>query len=173
MLHEAPAKFFCLDVTSAAGSAIKLTVMTDPVPSPDPDDAELIRRVQAGDVDAFAPLVRRHVPAIQAFIALRLPMANASEMTHETFVFAFRNLAKFEAGTQFRAWLRAIASNLIRAELQRFAREQVNLSRLEQAQIGAFSRGTEPEPATDGAAFLEECLNELPDHTRRLIEERY
>jgi RNA polymerase sigma-70 factor (ECF subfamily) len=139
----------------------------------EPDDGELISRVQGGDVESFAPLVRRHVPTIQAFIALRLPMANASELTHETFVFAFRNISKFEAGTQFRAWLRAIASNLIRAELQRYAREQVNLSRFEQAQLGAFSCGAEVEPATDEAAFLEECLNELPAHTRRLIEERY
>jgi len=57
--------------------------------------------------------------------------------------------------------------------LQRYAREQVNLSRFEQAQLGAFSCGAEVEPATDEAAFLEECLNELPAHTRRLIEERY
>jgi len=46
-----------------------------------------------------------------------------SEIVHETFVWAYRHLDEFQSGTSFQAWLRAIAWNLIRAELQRFARE--------------------------------------------------
>ena len=138
------------------------------------DDSDLVRLVQAGDVEAFTPLVRRNLPLLRAFVALRLPVPNlADEITHETFVFAFRNMAAFDATKSFRAWLRGIAWNLIRAELQRFAREQVNLSRLEQVQLAEAYETSNQDSASDEAAFLEECLENLPQHLRRLVEERY
>jgi RNA polymerase sigma-70 factor (ECF subfamily) len=138
------------------------------------NEASLVARVQSGDTEAFAPLVRRHLPLLRSFVALRLPVSDlVDEITHETFVFAFRRIAEFDAQKPFRPWLRAIAWNLIRAEVQRFAREQVNLSRLEQAQLAEFNCGIEHESSMDEAAFLEECLNELPPNLRRLIEERY
>lgn len=137
-------------------------------------DAELIARTQAADVDAFAPLVRRHLSMVRAFVALRLPITNlADEITHETFVFAFRNISKCDPQKSFRAWLQAIAWNLIRAELQRFAREQKKLSQFEQAQLAGLNRGTPSESAPDEALFLEECLGQLPAEMRRLVEERY
>src|SRR5437016_2056482 len=91
------------------------------------DEAALVRAVQGGDARAFEPLVDRHLDAVRGFVALRLPVAHlVSEIAHETFVFAYRHLDQFAAGTSFRAWLRAIAGNLIRAELQRYRREQTN-----------------------------------------------
>ena len=138
------------------------------------DEASLIVRVQNGDAEAFAPLVRRHLPLVRAFVALRLPVPSLiDEITHETFVLAFRRIEQFDAKKPFRPWLRAIAWNLIRAEVQRFAREQANLSRFERAQLAGFNRSGEPESILDEAAFLEECLKELPPNVRRLIEERY
>ncbi len=135
-----------------------------------PADAELITRTQASDVEAFAPLVRRHLPLVRAFVALRLPISNvADEITHETFVFAFRNISRCDPQKSFRAWLQAIAWNLIRAELQRFAREQKNLSQFEQAQIAGLDRGTQSESAPDEALFLEECLSQLPAEMRQLV----
>jgi RNA polymerase sigma-70 factor (ECF subfamily) len=88
-------------------------------------------------------------------------------------VFAFRNLTNFELRTSFRAWLRAIAWNLVRREILRFAREQQNLSRLEQAQLAELARETERQPERDEAVFLEECLAQLPEAMRRLLHDRY
>jgi RNA polymerase sigma-70 factor, ECF subfamily len=140
----------------------------------EPADTELLRRVQVGDIEAFTPLVRRHLPLVRAFVALRLPVPNlADEITHETFVFAFVHIKECDPDKEFRSWLRAIAWNLVRAELQRFAREQANLSRFEQAQLAGLNRGTGREIAADEAIFLEECLNQLPAEMRRLVEERY
>ena len=83
--------------------------------------------MQAGNTAAFEPLVDAHLDHIRALTALKLPLAHfVDELAHETFVFAFRNIAGFTAGTAFRSWLRAIATNLIRAELQRYARAQAN-----------------------------------------------
>lgn len=145
----------------------------DQTPDPTPE-SELIVRVQAGDLDAFAPLVRRHLSEIRAFVCLRLPVPHlADEITHETFVFAFREIARFDATKPLRPWLRAIAWNLVRSELLRFAREQVNLSRFEQTQLIALARDAEQRALRDETIFLEECLAHLPENLRRLVDERY
>lgn len=137
-------------------------------------EANLVRRVQAGDLDAFAPLVRAHLPELRAFICLRLPVPHlADEITHETFVFAYREIARFDATKPLRPWLRAIAWNLVRSELLRFAREQVNLSRFEQAQLSELTQDAEKRALRDETIFLEECLAQLPENVRRLVDERY
>ena len=141
---------------------------------PESTDAELVARVRGGEADAFAPLVRRHLTAVRAFVAMKLPVAHlADEITHESFVFAFRNFDALNSTGSFRAWLRAIAWNLVRKELLRFAREQANLSRLEQAQLTDLASGAAPGSASDEAVFLEECLASLPDTSRHLVQERY
>lgn len=147
---------------------------TQQQPADFPQEAELVRRVQAGDIEAFAPLVRRHLPEVRAFVCLRLPVPHlADEITHETFVFAFRELGRFDAEKPLRPWLRAIAWNLVRSELLRFAREQVNLSRFEQMQLAELTRDAERRSLRDETVFLEECLEHLPENLRRLVDERY
>ncbi len=137
-------------------------------------DARLLGQVLRGATEAFAPLVRRHLPSVRAFVALKLPVAHLiDEITHETFVFAFRHIGQFDAQLSFRAWLKGIAWTLLRSELQRFAREQGNLSRLQQAQYAHWSRSLKSEIASDEAVYLEECLANLPETMRRLVEEFY
>ena len=101
------------------------------------DDAPLGAAVQAGDVHAFDPLVERHLEAVHAFVALKLPVPHlVDEITHETFVFAFRHLAEFTAGTSFRAYGRAVQADPGSA-LYRF-----NLGLALRA-IGSFERAAE------------------------------
>lgn len=137
-------------------------------------DAALIARVRRGDHDAFAGLVESHLAPVRAFVAMKLPVPHlADELTHETFVFAFQNLGNFELRLSFRAWLRAIAYNFVRRELQRFARERRNLTRLEQEQFHKLIDESRREDTADEVRFLEECLARLPESMRRLVDERY
>ena len=140
----------------------------------DASDSDLLQRVQRGEVDAFAPVVRRHLPSLRAFVAIHLPVPHlADEIAHEAFVFAFRRIREFDTRRPFRPWLRGIAWQLVRAELQRFAREQVNRSRLEQLQLAELTAPLAPDAPPDEIVLLEQCLAELPPHLRRLIEDRY
>jgi len=138
------------------------------------DDAEYVRAVQRGDQQAFRPLLDRYLPSLRAFIALRAPVPHLiDEISHETFVFAYRNICGFEAGTSFPAWLRAIASNLLRAELQRHARDQAGRSRYEEWKlVQSQSRSSERLDAPD-AEYLAECLQRMGQGARDLIEEKY
>ena len=92
-----------------------------------PPDTALVQAVQRGEAWAFEPLVDRRLASVHAFVALKLPVAHlVAELTHETFVAAYRLLPEFTAGTNLRAWLRAIAANLVCKDLGRFHREQAN-----------------------------------------------
>jgi RNA polymerase sigma-70 factor, ECF subfamily len=137
------------------------------------DEDALILLVKGGDVDAFEPLVDRYLPNIRAFLALRAPAVHlVDELAHETFVYAFRNIGDFTPGTSLLHWLRAIAGNLLRAETQRFSREQANQLRFAEAQrlapIGESLPGE-----SDEAELLRQCVEELPGTMRTLISLKY
>jgi RNA polymerase sigma-70 factor, ECF subfamily len=135
------------------------------------DEEALILRVKAGDVDAFEPLVDRYLANVRAFLALRAPAVHlVDELAHETFVFAFRNIGDFTAGTSFLSWLRAIAGNLLRAETQRFSREEANRSRFAEAQ--RLDHGCRPGES-DEAELLRQCVEELPGTMRALVSLKY
>lgn len=88
----------------------------------DTDDTELIARVLAADDRrAFGALVRRHEAAVRAFLG-RLTRGNhalADDLAQETFIQAYRSLARFRGGSQLRTWLLGIAYNAFRGEMRR------------------------------------------------------
>jgi RNA polymerase sigma-70 factor, ECF subfamily len=147
-------------------------------PTPDTEanqeEAALVAAVQGGDLQAFEPLVRRHLDAIHAFVALKLPVTHlVDELTHETFVVAFRCIGQFAAGTSFRAWLRAIAMNRIRAEIERQTRDERNrLAYSEQRILELAGRETNPEDL-QAIDALRECIQEVPEHLRAMLTLRY
>jgi RNA polymerase sigma-70 factor (ECF subfamily) len=75
-----------------------------------PDDLALVRRAQAGDVQAFGTLVERHRRAVfrAALAAVRSP-AEADEVAQDAFVTAFQKLDGFRGEASFKTWLLAIA----------------------------------------------------------------
>ena len=150
--------------------------MTTATPTADriTEDAQLVAAVQSGELHAFEPLVERHMDAIHAFVALKLPVPHlVDELTHETFVFAFRHISKFDAGTSFRAWLRAIAANKIRAEIERYCREERN--RLAYADRRALEEALAETTPADSRELeaLNDCLKAVPDPLRTLLHLKY
>lgn len=137
------------------------------------DDTELILRAQAGDIEAYEEVMGLHIRHLRAFLAVRCPASHlVEELAQESFIFAYENLEQFTAGTNFRSWLLAIARNKLRAEVQRFSREQLNKAKLaERMLLNRFNH--EPERENDEVVALESCLRELPDHIREIIHMRY
>jgi RNA polymerase sigma-70 factor, ECF subfamily len=136
------------------------------------DDAELVRAVQVGQIESFEPLVDRHLAAVRTFLSLKAPVPQLiDELAHDTFLFAFRHLDEFEAGTSFRNWLRAIAWNLLRAEILRYSRRQMHAERLKYFWLVECKAGD--APATLDTDFLEECLASLPEPARHLLDLHY
>jgi RNA polymerase sigma-70 factor (ECF subfamily) len=75
-------------------------------------DEEAIRRVLAGDPDAFRILVERHQGRVYR-MALRILRHEeaARDATQEAFLKAYRALARFEGRARFTTWLHRLAMN--------------------------------------------------------------
>jgi len=78
-------------------------------------DAELVRRFNGGDEDAFVEILKRYRDKIFS-IALRhlRNHADAEEIAQDTFIRAHRALAGFRGDSSLATWLHRIAFNLSR-----------------------------------------------------------
>lgn len=81
---------------------------------------ELMLRVQAGDLEAFAELVERFQDMIHgmALSILRKP-EDAEEATQDAFVKLFRARSQFDSARSLEPWLLRIAGNACRDKLRR------------------------------------------------------
>jgi RNA polymerase sigma-70 factor, ECF subfamily len=92
------------------------------MPLPEISDNELIARVIAtGDQFAFSELVKRHQSSLRA--SLR-KMTNghvelADDVAQETFILAWKNMAKFRFEAKFSTWLYRIAFNAWQSDVRR------------------------------------------------------
>src|SRR5262252_3883041 len=88
--------------------------------SPRVDDTMLVRRAQQGDTAAFEELIRNYDRSV-----LRLAMhltdstEDAQDIYQETFLRAYRDIARFRFECSFYTWIYRIATNLCGDYLRR------------------------------------------------------
>jgi len=91
----------------------------------DSDDAELVRRFNAGDESAFAEIMSRHRPRILAVVRRQMNNhTDAEDITQDTFIRAHRGLSKFRGESSLATWLSRIAINLSRNHYWYFFRRR-------------------------------------------------
>ena len=95
-----------------------------------PDDPAFVGRLRAGDKEACAICVREHSTNVYN-LALKITgdPAAAEDVLQETFLSAFRSIARFEAKSQLSTWLYRIAYN---AALMRLRKRQVETVSLDE-----------------------------------------
>jgi RNA polymerase sigma-70 factor, ECF subfamily len=72
--------------------------------------ADLARRAAAGSLESFEELAIQFEPRIYGFLARHIGNAHdAQDLTQETFVRAWRNIARFDPTRDFATWLFVIA----------------------------------------------------------------
>jgi RNA polymerase sigma-70 factor (ECF subfamily) len=87
-------------------------------------DQAAVERARSGDADAFRVLVERHSRVLFR-LAFRMTgnESDAEDVVQETFLRAYRQLAKFDERATFGTWLYRIAANysldLVRARVRR------------------------------------------------------
>ncbi|MCY4628014.1 MAG: sigma-70 family RNA polymerase sigma factor, partial [Acidobacteria bacterium] len=133
-------------------------------------DAALMARVQAGDLDAFEPLVQRYERRLFGyFVNLVEDPAAAADLAQETFVRVYRAAGRYQETGKFESWLFRIASNLVRSRQRRPDQRRPHLP-LEEAPAGArelaaTGREARPDEATWRAEVrdaLQQALPRLP-----------
>lgn len=137
-------------------------------PAVDPDDA-LIRRIAAGDEQAWPTLVDRHLAAL---VALGWHMlgnrGEAEDVAHETFVRLMRKVGDWQTGgPKLRTWLTRVATNLC-IDRHR-ARRHLPLEVAEAEPDPAPDQGGGIDRRLDLARNVKGALDSLPERQRIAI----
>ena len=100
-------------------------VLTD-LPAIDETDAELVRLAQQ-DLRKFTDLYERYVQRVYRYLLIRVGnVADAEDLTSQTFMAALENLHRYKGERPFLAWLFGIAKNK-RADFYRQQKPDVDL----------------------------------------------
>lgn len=76
-------------------------------------DQEIVRRILAGDQDAFSEVYHAYFRRVYAFILKRVgDFAEAEDLTQETFVQLYRSLKSYQGRSSLLTWTFGIAQNV-------------------------------------------------------------
>lgn len=150
----------------------------DPNSSKEVSEAELLARAREGSEAAFTGLVWLHQGAVRAYLGRTTRDRElVDDLGQEVFVTAYRSLGSFRGEASLRSWLLGIARNqwlvFLRGEQRRLARQAKRLElELSRWQVRRVEQRT-PLELDEERGALRECLNELPERSRALVEAHY
>ena len=132
-------------------------------------DALLVRRVLDGDTAAFTTIVDRHAAACTRFATRMLGnREDAEDVTQETFLRAYRSLARYEERQAFRTWLFQILINRCRTAAARRERRH-RMFLVDDNAIASASVRPAAE-SSDLRAELQRVIDALdPDHREAFL----
>jgi RNA polymerase sigma factor (sigma-70 family) len=144
------------------------------------DEADLLRRIAAGDDEAFSLFYREHLDPVVAFFARRVGDRElAFDLTAETFAAVVVSAGTYSGDAPAVAWLFGIARNKLRESLRRDRVADAARRRLGMEPIVLDDAALErvEERAGSGESALTRALEALPEVTRsallaRLVEEQ-
>jgi len=90
-------------------------------------------------------------------------------------VSAYQSLKSFRVGTDFYAWLRQIAYNHLRAELEKTnRRKRLEADYLEEIGAAEFDRRLDRDnPEEEALEALRDCVSRLPETSREILQRHY
>ncbi|WAC08700.1 MAG: sigma-70 family RNA polymerase sigma factor [Thermodesulfobacteriota bacterium] len=144
------------------------------------DDHDIVRRVTAGDINAFGVLVQKYQGHILAVVGNHIPFNQTEEVAHEVFVKAYRSLGTFKFRGGFKQWLSAIAVRTCydfwRKEyrsreipMSSCSEEEQNF--MEKALANQFIQATSQENSQEEAReLLDRALDKLSPEDRIVLE---
>ena len=128
------------------------------------DNAELIQRILEGDDAAFACLVKKYQKRVHALVWRKIGDFHiAEDITQETFLQAYRNLAKLKDRSQFAGWLYVIANRRCLAWLRKKRIQTQPLQDMDIAMTekNSYSRHVATEQAESAAETKRELVKNL------------
>lgn len=128
-------------------------------------ERDLVRRAQAGDVDAFEALYRANVRRIYALCFRLTGRADrAEEMTQDVFVRAWQKIGQFRGDSRLSSWLHPMAVNVVYSDQRgrkRYADRVTTTDDLTPYEPAS------PPPEPHAPMDLERALATLPPGARR------
>lgn len=140
--------------------------MTDRDSRHEIDEAALVVRVLAGDIDAFEGIVVRwQGPLVNLAHRYCRDAGKAEDLAQEVFLKLFRNLSRWRRDSKFSTWMFAIAHNHYRSEFRRHVPPGVDL---EKVPIAAGDRRIEVDAAGRDEA-VRAAVSTLPARYRDVV----
>jgi RNA polymerase sigma-70 factor (ECF subfamily) len=152
------------ELTATAQQRLICVALPETSGKPPKEEDALVRASQRGDRQAFARLVERYWDSLYRWLYhLTRNRHTAEDLVQETFLKAFRGLNRFQAGSNFRAWLFRIAHNSYANQRRTAARVRHNLA----DDIPARQESPEDLAQTrESMAHLARAVSKLPPDFR-------
>lgn len=116
------------------------------------EDAELVQKILAGEIDLFRVLVKRYGDGLYRFCVARLGDPDeAEDAVQDVFIRAYRFLHSFDQTRSFTSWLFGIAANRVRS---RYGQRQSEAALIKKATLEAAGRADLGEAAGDTESLV-------------------
>jgi RNA polymerase sigma-70 factor (ECF subfamily) len=147
---------------------------------PTVDDAEVIRRVRAGDADAFGVLVEKYGGRIARLVrGFVRNEQDAQDVAQDAFLKAFARLDRFDGRSAFYTWLYRIAANTAMDHNKKVRRRPAPLPleaprEEEDGRKGISPAAPGPSPVQGAMTAelrrkIDEAMDSLPDVYRQVV----
>ena len=144
------------------------------------DDVRLIHRILSGDDEAFSALVRKHQKSIHALVWRKVGDFHiAEEITQDTFLQAYKNLAKLTNPNQFAGWIYVIANRLCLKWLQKNKSVMQSLedTPVEEIEESSYTHHVSEQRQTEATEhrheLIKKLLAKLPESERTVVTLHY
>jgi RNA polymerase sigma-70 factor (ECF subfamily) len=122
---------------------------------PPTPDADILRQLANGEIDALGELYDRYQEPIRCFVARATSDAeDVDDLVHSTFLAAAKSAWRYDGRPSCRPWLIGIAAQLLRRRRQSFGRFLAVLSSLR----GVRATAADPRPAMQARSDVETAL---------------
>ena len=172
-----------LESAHSASSVVNHAATANPATT---HDAELVRRFNAGDEDAFVEIVGRHRGKMFSIAYSHLRNhADAEEIAQDTFIRAYRGLARFRGDSSLSSWLHRIVYNLSRNRFGYYSRRHRHETYSFDCTFGDDNNATfgdlvvsdMPDPARketnrEFLAHVTSCMEKLSSRQREILKLR-
>ena len=136
-------------------------------------DEALVRRVVAGERDAFAVLMRRYNQRVfRVARGILRSDAEAEDVSQDAFVRAYEKLDQLATPAAFAGWISRIAANMALLRLRRHRTLRAILERGETTPMIDDLPATPPDQAAyrrELRAMIEEAIDRLPSRYRSVL----
>jgi len=138
---------------------------------------DILKKVLAGDRDAYRTVVKEYGPVVRACLAGHLSSVDVVEdLAQETFIAAYEHLGDFDLEQDFGPWIKGIARNKVLMHLRRTYQHGEALEKLKaEAAEKVFDEVARLQSADDGRAVdaLRRCFEKLSQRLMGVLRARY
>jgi RNA polymerase sigma-70 factor, ECF subfamily len=142
------------------GESARRVVIDDP-------DAELVKRWQAGDEEAFAELIKLHESRVFRLLYRMMgSREDAEDLTQETFLSLHRHGHRFRAEAKFSTFVYRVAANAALNRRRSLGRGRARIEKLKHRQLAGDDLPSSPRDPEDSTLGTE-----LSEHVRVALDE--